>query len=206
VLLLSACGEVTVNETRNAVDKPPIVKEPKKADQELETSELLSFFMENGTVANYLGEGNEYASYQSRTQWHNDNTISLYEDNGGSTFLRTYRITKDSIDLIKEQGEFYEEFNPTDDELNALPALSTFLQLPLEEGAKFEDWVIVGVKKRVETPYQTFENVIVLEQTSENGAINRKYIVKDYGEIKREFIMKDDETEYFVTSALESVK
>lgn len=214
VIFLSACSIVTINESPDSVDKPPIVEEqpgevveePDKSESEQVTSELLRFFMDNGTVATYLGEGNEYASYESRTQWHNDNTISLYEDNGGSTVLRTYRISKDSIDLIKEQGEFYEEYNPTDDELKALPKLSTFLQLPLVEGATFEDWVIISVNKIVETPYQTFEDVIVLEQTSGNGAINRKYIVNDYGEIKREFIMKDDESEYLVTSILESVK
>ncbi len=219
VLLLSACTlPVTESSSESEQPKPSenqpdVSVEPKKAEESEEPSEseqdtvqLSIFFMPDGTIANYLGEGNEYASYRSRTQWHNDNTVSIFEENGGTTMLRTYRITDEAIVLIKEEGEFYDEFNPTNDELNALPPISTYLQLPLKEGTTFNGWKILSVNETVETPFQPFTNVILLEENNESGSINRKYIVKDYGEVKREFIMKDDDEEFSVTSTLESVE
>jgi len=175
-------------------------------EQEPEIKSLSDFFMSNGTNANYAGEGNEFASYRSRTQWHNDSTVSIFEENGGTTMLRTYRIEDDAIILIKEQGEFYDEFNPSDEELNTLSPISTYLKLPLEEGTTFNNWEITSVDEEVDTPYQTFTDVIVLEKTEDNGSINRKYIAEKYGEIKREFISIEGDQEYIVTSTLESVE
>jgi len=216
ILLLSSCNTTIDKESNGKPDTPDydeeetvgVVEKPKEVIEEPEKVrvDLANFFMEDGAVANYLGDGNEYASFLARTQWHNGNTVSIYEDNGGTTVLRTYRITEESIDLIKEAGEFYDKFNPTDVELNALPTLSTFLQLPLEEGELFDDWMIISVNQIIETPYQTFEKVILLEKTDESGAIQRKYLVSDFGEIKREFIMNEDEIEFSVTSVLESVE
>ncbi|WP_019415482.1 hypothetical protein [Paenisporosarcina sp. TG20] len=227
LLLLSACGEKTISETTNTAEEPKdlveekpkevqeenskepdeVVEEPDQSEEgsNQEEVELSSFFMSDGTVASYLGEGNEYASYKSRTQWHNENTVSIYEDNGGTTLLRTYRISNNSIDLIKEEGEYYEEFNPTDDELKNLPKLSTFLQFPIKQGETFDDWLFAEVDLTIDTPYQRFEHVIMLEKTNESNTIQRKYIVKEYGEIKREFIMTEDDNEFTVTSTLESV-
>lgn len=223
LLLLSACGSSTLSEPPDDAEKPidlveekpdenikepdEVVKEPNESEEgsNQEEDEISSFFMNDGTVASYLGEGNEYASYKARTQWHNEDTVSIYEDNGGTTLIRTYRISSNSIDLIKEEGEFYEVYNATDDELKNLPKLSTFLQLPIEKGESFDDWLIVDVDLTIDTPFQRFEHVIMLENTNESGSIVRKYIAKEYGEIKREFIMIEDDNEFIVTSTLESV-
>lgn len=196
------------NENDTSVEEPKDtetdVNEPD--EQEPDKKSLSDFFMSNGTSANYAGEGNEFAGYRSRTQWHNDSTVSIFEENGGTTMLRTYRIEDDAIVLIKEQGEYYEEFNPTDEELNSLSPISTYLQLPLEEGTTFNNWEIISVNEEVETPYQTFTDVIVVEKTEENGSINRKYIAENYGEIKREFTSIEGDQEYIVSSTLESVE
>ncbi|WP_139311061.1 hypothetical protein [Paenisporosarcina indica] len=213
LLLLSACSESDVSAPPvTSSDQPihtnehpsKIVAEPDKSGHE--TLELSSYFMRDGVVANYLGEGNEYASYQARTQWHNENTVSIYEDNGGTTVLRTYRITEDSIDLIQEQGEFYDTFTPSSAELEKLPVISTFLQIPLEKGSTFGKWIIMDVKQTVQTPFRTFDNVIILEMKDESGVTNRKYIAKDFGEVKREFILNEAENDFIVTSTLESMK
>ncbi len=58
----------------------------------------------------------------------------------------------------------------------------------------------------LETPYQTFENVFVLEETSEDF-INRKYFVEGFGEVKRESIMQiEGEEDFIVTSTLEKIE
>ena len=217
-LLLSACGQNTV-ESPSDSNEPPSAEEEQR-DEVIEEQEevvtepepepskvqLSNFFMQDGVIAMYLGEGNEYASYRARTQWHNDHTVSIFEDNGGTTLYRTYRISDKSIDLIQEQGEFYDEFNPTDEELQALPKLSTFLKLPVEPGENIDDWEVISVNETIDTPFQVFEQVIVLEKSDDTGAIQRRYIVEKYGEIKREFIMNEEDIEFIVTSTLESVE
>lgn len=192
LLLLCACSE----ETLKPVSSPPIEQPVNLAD----------YFMEDQAVAKYKGEGNEYASYTARTQWHNRNTVSIYEDNGGTTILRTYRISENSIDLIQEQGEFYDTFEPTDKELEAMPILSTFLKLPLKQGTSFDGWVIASVNDSLTTPLKNFNEVIKLEKKDDSGAIQRKYITKQYGEVKREYIMQDGENEFIVTSTIESIE
>lgn len=219
-LLLSACGDDSVQDPSISKNPPSteeeqpeeVIEEPEEVvaepEPELEPNkvQLSNFFMQDGVTATYLGEGNEYASYRARTQWHNDDTVSIFEDNGGTTLLRTYRISDESIDLIQEQGEFYDEFNPTDEELQALPKLSTFLKLPVVPGENFDDWEVISVNDTIDTPFQVFEQVIVLEKTDDTGAIQRRYIVEKYGEIKREFIMNEEDIEFVVTSTLESVE
>lgn len=209
ISLLSACGEDSVeypsvsNETPSTEEEQPddVVAEP-----EPNKVQFSNFFMQDGVTAVYLGEGNEYASYQARTQWHNDHTVSIFEDNGGTTLLRTYRISNESIDLIQEQGEFYDEFNPTDEELQALPKLATFLKLPVEPGESIDEWKVISINETIDTPFQVFEQVIVLEKSDDTGAIQRRYLVEKYGEIKREFIMNEEDIEFVVTSTLESVE
>jgi hypothetical protein len=162
--------------------------------------------MKDESVANYLGEGNEYANFTARTQWHDHHTVSIFEDNGGTILLRTYRITEDAIELINEKGEFYDEFKPTTVELATMPAISTFLKLPLEEGNEFDGWTIIDVGITVDTPLQKFEEVIQLQKIDETGSIQNKYIVENYGEIKREFIMNENDVEFRVTSTIESIE
>ena len=213
ISLLSACGEDSVeypsvsNETPSTEEEQPdeVVAEP-EPEPEPNKVQLSNFFMQDGVTAVYLGEGNEYASYRARTQWHNDHTVSIFEDNGGTTLLRTYRISDESIDLIQEQGEFYDEFNPTDEELQALPKLATFLKLPVEPGESIDEWKVISINETIDTPFQVFEQVIVLEKSDDTGAIQRRYIVEKYGEIKREFIMNEEDIEFVVTSTLESVE
>ena len=219
-LLLSACGQDSVESPSDSNDPPSaeeeqrdeVIEEPEEVVTEPEPEpepskvQLSNFFMQDGVTAMYLGEGNEYASYRARTQWHNDHTVSIFEDNGGTTLLRTYRISEESFDLIQEQGEFYDEFNPTDEELQALPKLSTFLKLPVEPGENIDDWEVISVNETIDTPFQVFEQVIVLEKSDDTGAIQRRYIVEKYGEIKREFIMNEEDIEFIVTSTLESIE
>ena len=168
--------------------------------------DLTNFFMKDKMVAKYLGEGNEYATYTARTQWHNDHTVSIFEDNGGTILLRTYRITEKAIELINEQGEFYGEFNPTNDELDAMPAISTFLQFPIEKNKEFDGWTIIDVGLTLETPLQEFKDVIQIQKIDVTGSIQNRYIVENFGEIKREFIMDEEDIQFSVTSTIESIE
>ena len=229
LFFLSACGFNTeknsndgsdLNETKNDIENTnednnevednseenSNEKEQPDINSEDMSIDLSNFFMKDKSVAKYLGEGNEYATYTARTQWHNDHTVSIFEDNGGTILLRTYRITDKAIELINEQGEFYGEFNPTNDELDAMPAISTFLQLPIEKDREFDGWKIIDVNVTLETPLQQFEDVIQIQKIDETGSIQNRYIVENFGEIKREFIMDEEDIKFSVTSTIESIQ
>ena len=79
------------------------------------------------------------------------------------------------------------------------------MQKPFEVGATFNDWTIVETDATIETPYQNFEHVLVIEMKDKDFT-NRKYFAKNFGEIKRESVMIiEDEEDFVVTSTLESV-
>lgn len=192
----------------------PKVEEPKqeepkqeepKQEEPSEEYMLKEFFLRDGAVAKFIGEGNEYAGCTCTTQWLNDRYVNVYSDNGGTVVLQTYRIDEDKIVLIHREAEVYEPVNPTEEELEAMPVLSTYLQLPLETGATFDGWTVVDTKATLETPLQTFTNVIVIEKIDEEGTLNRSYFAKAFGEIKSEYILKVGDEEHTITSTIAEI-
>lgn len=180
--------------------------EPSSQEQPSESKwDLRHFFLEDGQVATFIGEGNEYASLKMTTQWLNDRFVNVYTDNGGTVMLRTYRIDDDRIVLVQEKPEAYEMETPTEEELLQMPVISTYLQFPLEKGVTFEDWTVIEVGATLETPLQTFNDVYVLEQKSGDWT-NRNYYVERYGLIRTEHISIIGEEEYVVTSTIASIQ
>lgn len=226
LLLLGACGNEELEEP--AVQSPPgsdtvtgedpeeteQPEEPADSDQEAaeeepdnEALDPLSFFMADGTTAHFEGAGNEFAALTVRTEYLEEDYVALYEDNGGTTFLRVYRISEDRVDLVKEEGEFYDDYAPATEELDVLEAISTYLEFPLEEGGAVGDKTVIQTGATVETPYETFEDAIVLEKQESETTTNTWYFVEGYGEVKREFVTQEEgEEEFSVTSSLESIE
>lgn len=165
---------------------------------------LMAYFMKDGTVAHFEGEGNEYATYTARTQYLDTNYIAVYENNGGTEMLRIYRVEEDQILLIWEESERYEDLQPSDLELESLEPMRVYLRAPLEQGAEFDGWVVSDTSETLKTPVKNFENVLIIEQKTDDG-LNRRYFVEGYGEIKREFIMNDNGNETSVTSTLSKI-
>ncbi|WP_203334757.1 hypothetical protein [Planococcus beigongshangi] len=213
-LLLGGCGgqepEVQIppgSDTNVTAEDPEDVEQAEQPEEPVsEEMDPLAFFMEDGTVAHFKGDGNEFAELTVRTEHLDEDHIALYEDNGGTVILKVYRLSDDRVDLVKEEPEFYDEYNPTPEELEALETISTYLEFPLEEGNTLDDRTVVQTGATVETPYETFEDAIVLESESSENAINRWYFVEGYGEVKREYIAQEDGEEFKVTSSLESIE
>jgi hypothetical protein len=65
-----------------------------------------------------------------------------------------------------------------------LDPLYTYLQLPLETGALFEDWKVIDNDAVLSTPLRTFNNVIMVLGKIEDGTRVRFYFAKRYGEVK----------------------
>ncbi|MDN7241574.1 hypothetical protein QWY14_07205 [Planococcus sp. N028] len=165
-----------------------------------------AFFMADGTKAHFKGVGNEYAELTIRTKYLKGNHVALYEDNGGTVVLRVYRLSKDRIELVKQEAEFYKEYKPTLKQLKALKPISTYLKFPLKKGDVISGRKVVSIDATVSTPYKKFRNAIVLEQKYKDGGISKTYFVEGFGEVKREFILKQGKDTYKVTSSLESIK
>ena len=223
LVMLGACGddappdpEVQIpagSDTNVTEEDPEQVEEAieeEASEEELgkggeENPNPSSFFMEDGTTAVFQGEGSEFAALRIRTQYLEGNHIALYEDNGGTTILRVYRLSEDKVELVKEEPEFYDEFTASAEELEALEPLSTYLEFPLEEGKSMGNRTIIATSETVETPYDTFEDAIVIESENEES-INRTYFVKGFGEVKREFTTQQGDKELTVTSSLEAIE
>lgn len=226
MLLVSGCGDdqppepevqIPAGSDTNVTDTDPeeaeeAIEEQEEAREEAneeteETADPYAFFLDDGAIAHFEGEGNEYAQLRVETSHMEADHIALYEDNGGTTVLRVYRLDEDRIELVKEEPEFYEKYSATAEELQQLEPISTYLEFPLEEGNEIGDRTVIETGTTVETPYETFEDAYVLESVSEDGAVNTTYIVEGYGEVKREFYMQEeDQDSFMVTSSLESIE
>lgn len=167
--------------------------------------DLKKFLKPDNTVANFLGDGNEFSSYTEKTTWLNDEFVETIVDNGGVSLMTIYKITKNQIEIVFKEPIDLDTPFPKIEELEVLEPIETYLATPIEEGTSFGQWKIVETNATIETPYKTFEKAIILEEKGENY-VNRKYFVEGLGEIKTESIMDTDQGEtYTVTSALQSI-
>lgn len=202
-LFLIACSaeEQSVNEPTTST---PTENTSTSAPAETNIS-LSDYFMPNNSVAQFKGEGNEFASYKLTTKYLYDNYVATYEDNGGTVVERIYYIQPDKISLIANNGEAYDAKEPSLAELESMQALEVYLAAPLAVDKEFDGWKIISTTETLKTDFQTFEDVLVIEKADEQNAISRKYFVKHFGEIKREFMMNEDDEPFKVTSTLEKV-
>lgn len=218
LLFLAACSNIfDTNEPNNKVENnDPTTngdEQPNDKDKEKENDNTINFsqyFMESDSFAHFLGDGNEYASYTSKTVWLDTNYVAIAEDNGGAATIRIYRIETDKILKISDdlvEGFVKDIVYPKVSTLENLPAIETYLKGPIEVGTTFDTWTIIEVDQTLETPYQIFDNVFVIEEKGEDY-VNRKYFAEGFGEVKRESIMNmgDGEEDYVVTSILEKLE
>lgn len=214
LLLLTACSSESSEEQQSPDEDSNLTEEGSENAVEEPTDEEgtgdidpYDFFMPDASTATFLGEGNEYASFTLRTVFMDDQHISTYEDNGGTVMLKVYRVGGNTVELVKEEAEFYQDFVASSEELEALQPIRTYITLPLEVGTVIENWTVTETDATVETPFQNFENVMVLESEETGNAINKTYFAEGYGEVKREFRMQEEgQEEFVVTSVLESVE
>ena len=181
----------------------PSTAQPETVEKE---TKLMQYFLEDNSTAMFKGEGNEYATFTLKTHYLYDNYVATYEDNGGTVMRRYYKISPTKITLIDEQGEAYEEANPSLEELKAMEDISVYLVLPLEVGTKFDGWQITSTTAAVETDVKTFENVIVMEKIDEQQNLIRKYFAEGFGEIQREYISKAEESPFTISSIIEHIE
>lgn len=209
-LLLAACtdkddavkedvpsGTVNEEQTDNTSTSDPDVEQ---------AQELSEYFLEDGAVAHFKGDGIEFSNYKTRTEWLDDRHVNVYEDNGGVEMIRSFRLDDNKIVILQERPSEEEGDKVTLADLENMEPIKTYLSFPLEVGNEIDAWKVIAIDEEVETPLQTFTDVIVLEETFDDGAYNRSYFAKGFGEIKREYVSEEKDEPFEVTSVIESIE
>lgn len=194
-----------VNDSEEGNDSVMNEQETEDPNEVIEL-DMMSYFLPDSYEAHFEGTGNEFAELDILVSHPYDGIVMIHENNGGVLIKTLYKVENDKIFILNEEPVETIKSAPPLEELEQMQVQSVYLQKPLEVGATFESWTIVETDAIVETLYQTFENAVVIEEQDGNF-INRKSFVKDYGEVKRESIMKvTDEPNFIITSLLETIK
>lgn len=206
VLLLTGCTQAntlsTGNETTETITHTDVASEYSSAFEN--ANEMQLFMHEDLSTLTFEGTGNEFASYQVKTNWLSSNLVREVTDNGGSVMTRYYRVGEHGITVIKEVEN--ENTPLTAEQLKGLPAISTFIGTPLEVGQKFNDWIIEKMNMPYETPYKAFEHVIVTMKKEDNQT-TRNFFVVGIGLVATEFeILNEDGTTDLISSKLSAIE
>lgn len=201
--------EVTIPDTEIEIDEnieEDAVEEPETtADPQAIPDTLLDYFPPDDTSVYYEGVGNEFAQMANTISRPAPDYVVIRENNGGSYIQKVYKLEGDQIQLVKEEPVDFNVLLPTPAELDAMVPIRTYLKEPIQVGTTFDDWTIIEVGASLQTPYQQFDDVVVVEQV-DSDFVNRIYLAEGFGEVKRESIMTiAGEPDYVVTSTLENM-
>ncbi len=137
----------------------------------------------------YEGQGNEYASYETFTDYAKENSLQQMVSNGGTVSARVYKIEEGKLIRTLSEGEVYYRENFLDEEDDDESG-EILLKEPLEEGTSWtlddgRQRTITDVSSQVKTPFGDYNAIEVLTE-GDNGT-NVDYYVRDVGLIKTIF-------------------
>ena len=186
--------EILKNNPIQTIDKCG-AEEPKP-----ETAGLKEFFpITVGSTWKYLGEGNEYASFERKVLFQEGDRAHFSEDNGGTVSAAVFKITDKEIVRTFFQGEEYSQGNLLAQKDNDDTVI---LMSPLKVGTKWktskDSREIIETNAVVDTPAGKFKDCIKVSIKSENS-IMYEYFNAGVGMVKREFVSEG----LTVTSTLE---
>lgn len=188
IWLLVGCSNNKDGSSQDNGQSPPKNEEQNSNIKESDLK-LSDFFpLELGYTWEYEGEGNEYASFNRKVVFSNNNLHQIREDNGGTVAASVYNVSSSEITRVFFISESYGEENY----LNSQPNEDiTILKAPLEEGTKWEEEYgtleIGSINETVSTPAGDFSDCIKVIITSENSIVN-EYYKEGIGMVKREFM------------------
>lgn len=140
-----------------------------------------------GSVWQYQGEGNEYATFQRKVLFREGNRAQLQDDNGGTLH--------DNITEFRPEG-LVRTFNQastgqTKNLLATSPTEQTYLLItPLQVGTKWNVpeglREVVDVNATVATPAGTFHKCIQVQITSQDSVVN-EYYASGIGLVKQDY-------------------
>lgn len=192
--------------------EPQEIVSPNETDSEsvvLEKGEyyelLKQYFFPQESEVDFIG-GFENGGLNIQTLWLNDFYVQQILTNEGGITRHIYRINGDQIELVYDEmidGSALSDISI--EELNKLLPTQIVIKAPFNQGDQFGDWTVIDISGQVTTSYQSFSNVLILENAYDNSRI-RKYYVKDYGMVKWESAqLNNDSGEYEVFIATEQI-
>ncbi|HWR60275.1 MAG TPA: hypothetical protein VN580_01605, partial [Clostridia bacterium] len=169
------------------------VKEP-------EALSLKDFFpVSVGSTWKYLGEGNEYATFERKALFREGDKAQFSEDNGGTVSASVFKVADKEIVRTFFRGEEYNQENLMNEKANDNTII---LKEPLKAGTKWknqkDDREIAATDAVVETPAGKFTGCIKVSIRTENSTMY-EYYKAGVGMVKREFVSEG----MTVTSILE---
>ncbi|MGB3259494.1 DUF4652 domain-containing protein [Paenisporosarcina sp.] len=166
---------------------------------------LKQYFFPQESEVDFIG-GFENGGLNIQTLWLNDFYVQQILSYEGGTTKHIYRINGDQIELVYD--EMIDGLPPSQisiSELNKLLPLQIVIKAPFNPGDQFGDWTLIDTSGEVTTYYESFSNVLILENAYDDSRI-RKYFVKDYGMVKWESAeLNKDSGEYEVFIATEQI-
>lgn len=170
--------------------KQPVQPEPAKEENQPKPGDY--FPVTQGSTWQYLGDGNEYASFSRKVQYVESNKSQIKEDNGGTVSTSIYQITAEAVTQIYFKGEDYEPKNMLNQPGNRNIDI---LKAPIKPGTQWtagnSTREIIDVKASVNTPAGRFDNCVKVKIT-DNHSTSYEYYKKGVGLVKREFLFQND--------------
>ena len=162
-------------------------------------TEYISF--ESNTKYHFIGEGNEYATFDVYVDYVSDDTIQFRTNNGGSELIEVVKKNNDNLTRNLFRGEVYYRENLTSKEDVDKDII---LKDPVKKGTTWAlpeggNRTITDVEVSVSTPIGNYDTIEVT--TSGNDGETKEYYAKDLGLVKREFIQEG----FRITSTLSSI-
>ena len=171
----------------------------------LETEKSLSnlFPISVNVYKKYQGIGNEYAEYETTSEFATKDKIQIKSVNAGTSIVNVYKVTKNYVKKVYTEGEVYDIADFTKKVNND----EIILKTPIEVGTTWniDDKAIrtiTAVDKSIETPYSPFKAVEV--KTEYENSIVYDYYVANIGHVMT--IFEDKETKEQIISELLSLE
>lgn len=155
-----------------------------------------------GDYWKYAGKGNEFAPFEQKVIYREENRVQLQVVNPGTTLGMVYEFQEDQLVVVYRQEELSDEENILSKE-NSME--SVLLKEPIEVGATWQTadnrtFEITDISATVETPAGTFKDCVEVVSTfSDQEAVNTMYYKPTLGLVKQEY----KEGEFEVTQELE---
>lgn len=169
-----------------------------------ETASISAYFpFEENVAYSFIGEGNEYATFDRYPQYIEGNRIQFATDNGGTTIVEVWEYADGALTQVFSRPETYfreNMLNKTSEDGGTI-----WLKEPLEVGTAWDNpsgsaSEITATDTEIETMLGTFPAIEVT--TTETDSVTKRYFAEGLGLIKEVFT--DNAGSYEVTSTLET--
>ena len=145
-----------------------------------------------GNTWQYLGDGNEYASFSREVLYAENNKSQIKDDNGGTVSTSVFQVTANALTQVYFEGEDYDQGNMLNQPENRNIVI---LKAPIKPGTKWtagnSTREIIDISTSVNTPAGKFNDCVKVKIT-DNQSTMYEYYKKGIGLVKREFLFEKD--------------